>query len=210
MKNISSNKKIDCNYMLDKIYSLAKEQANILDYLKCNSSDGSQFPTITTKLNDIKNNIKIALEHFIKEENVQQVPQAPPNTAQKVEQKNKKIIEIVRNKIMEATKNNDVKEGIIMMNILQKFLENNDIDIEKFSLQEMKKVFKLCLDNPDFKKKLENDPNFENSPQDIKGKIFIYSFLKHNIEKNLQYYDVVYTPSVEDLKIKMKALEYYI
>ena len=53
--DIMDNKKINCPNIMNSIESLFKEQVKISKYLKCNSSDGTQFPKITEKLNDIQN-----------------------------------------------------------------------------------------------------------------------------------------------------------
>ena len=55
INDIKNNKKINCKIIMDNIDSLFKEQENITKYLKCNCSDGTQYPKITTKLNDIQN-----------------------------------------------------------------------------------------------------------------------------------------------------------
>ena len=55
IKDIMENRKINSQNIISSIESLFKEQEQISKYLKCNSSDGTQFPKITEKLNDIQN-----------------------------------------------------------------------------------------------------------------------------------------------------------
>ena len=55
INNIKYNKKINCQNIMKSIESLFEEQEKLSKFLKCYSSDGTQYPKITEKLNDIQN-----------------------------------------------------------------------------------------------------------------------------------------------------------
>ena len=55
VNEIGKNRKIKCDDILKNITSLFNEQKKISKYLKCNCSDGTQFPKISSKLEDIQN-----------------------------------------------------------------------------------------------------------------------------------------------------------
>ena len=55
INKIKEKKEIDCSKIIDNINNLHEKQEEISRYLKCHCSDGTQFPKITEKLNDIQN-----------------------------------------------------------------------------------------------------------------------------------------------------------